>query len=157
LHGANRLASNSLIEALVFGARAATDIRAQTNEIPSGRSAIPRAPVLREPEALPQALRQAMSRGAGIERDADGLQETMRAVAHVESVTSDPAIRNATAAAKLILAAALSRQESIGAHFRTDHPDRSAKPKRSFLTLAGAEQVAQACGAPAHETVSGAP
>jgi L-aspartate oxidase len=107
-----------------------------------------------EPEALPQTLRQAMGRGAGIERDAGGLQETMRAVVRVESVTFDPAIRNATAAAKLIVAAALSRQESVGAHFRSDHPNRSAEPKRSFLTLAEAEQVAQACGASAHETGS---
>jgi L-aspartate oxidase len=58
---------------------------------------------------------------------------------------SEPSLLNVTAAAKLIAAAALARRESVGAHFRRDHPVPGESLKRSFLTLADAEiLVAQA-------------
>jgi L-aspartate oxidase len=153
LHGANRLASNSLIEALVFGARVAQDVRDGGNESRATLWANTPVPVIREPEPLPRALREAMSRGAGLERDRNGLKESLAVLAHAESKASDPALLNALAAARLIVAGALAREESIGAHYRSDHPDRSADPRRSFLRLADAERIARGCDTSVRETV----
>jgi L-aspartate oxidase len=141
LHGANRLASNSLLEGLVFGARAAEDVR--------GRLAlgvlrgIPPAPQRFAMPAPPHILRQAMSRHVGLERDAEGLRQALGVIARIEKAHANlPALLNMTAAAKLVASAALARTESRGAHWRSDHPLAAKTGARSFLTLAEAETVA---------------
>ncbi len=141
LHGANRLASNSLLEALVFGARAAEDVK---NAIASRDGhGVPPAPERFAAPAPPQILRDTMTRLVGMERDEEGLRLALNNIASVERAGAvDPALLNMTAAAKLVAAAALGRRESRGSHFRSDYPQTDTVGKRSFLTLTDAERIA---------------
>jgi L-aspartate oxidase len=140
LHGANRLASNSLIEALVFGARVAEDVRGSV--APKSGSGNPPTPARAVSMPAPRVLRESMTRGAGLERDADGLSNALAMIARIERAsTGEPSLMNLTAAAKLIAAAALARRESVGAHFRRDYPFSPAAPRRSFFTLAQVERI----------------
>jgi L-aspartate oxidase len=144
LHGANRLASNSLLEALVFGARVADDVKNKIDRSCRYGAALAAPSVAARP--LPTVLRQAMTGGAGLERDASGLKKTLSIICELEASAGEAALLNVTAAAKLIAAAALARRESLGAHFRRDHPVSGSDPGRSFLTLADAEEIARESG-----------
>jgi L-aspartate oxidase len=129
VHGANRLASNSLLEAAVFGSRAG---RAARDHVPTaGRACAPPPP-----PALPVAtlaeLRERMSAGAGVVRDAAGLSRLLAWIGAAETVHGRalPLI-----AARLIAEAALARRESRGAHFRADFPatsDTAVHTRRSI-------------------------
>ncbi len=146
VHGANRLASNSLLEALVFGARVAEDVRGR-NAVKPERGTPP-TPERWQAAPPPQALRATMSLDVGIERDAEGLQRALETIFSIERAgQNEPALLNMTTAAKLIAAAAVARKESRGAHFRSDYPQTGAVPKRTFLTLADAERIAQEASA----------
>ncbi|HEY3638295.1 MAG TPA: L-aspartate oxidase [Rhizomicrobium sp.] len=141
LHGANRLASNSLLEALVFGARVAEGVAGAEQQDDSRLCAPPHPSGPSGP--LPESIRTAMMYWVGIERDADGLKRALAALRTAEKSSESPlGIRNALAAAKLIAAAAFARRESIGAQYRRDFPALPAKRQRSFLTLADAERIA---------------
>jgi L-aspartate oxidase len=145
LHGANRLASNSLLEAIVFGARAACDVRARVTTA-RARGVLPIPERFASPPP-PHVLRDAMTRHAGVERDEAGLKEALRIIGQVERVSGgEPALLNMTAAAKLVTAAALQRHESRGGHFRIDFPRADAQSERTFLTLADAEAIAAGQG-----------
>jgi L-aspartate oxidase len=77
-----------------------------------------------------------MTDGVGVVRDADGIRRTLRIIAGIEAETTSEALRNMTATATLIAAAALMRRESRGGHFRADFPQTDpAQAHRSRLTL----------------------
>jgi L-aspartate oxidase len=146
-HGANRLASNSLLEAVVFGARAAKDIAAIAR--PSGPEAVAHEPHVsgapERGEAAVAALRQAMTQGLGVVRDEASLRNALATIATLEkSSAGDRRLANMLTAAKLIAAAALARKESRGAHFRSDFPlPDEHLARRRFLTREPAEAVAK--------------
>ena len=127
-HGANRLASNSLLEAVVFAHRMAERLR--DNPAPAPRSAAPAAPAPPLPEGARTELRALMQAHAGVVREAPGLNI---ALDRIDGLCDAHGPANALIAARLILAAAFSRTESRGAHFRSDHPD-AGTPARTFLT-----------------------
>jgi L-aspartate oxidase len=142
LHGANRLASNSLLETLVFGARAADDVR---GTIATGKGAgEPPAPERFAAPPPPHALRDTMTKFVGLERDAEGLSRAIDAIVQIERAGSgEPALLNMTAAAKLVATAALARKESRGGHYRTDFPATDPVGQRTMMKLADAERIAQ--------------
>ena len=130
LHGANRLASNSLLEGLVVGRRAA---RAVAQDLATGLLGDPRTT---EPQSLPAApiaerdvLQRAMSRHAGIGRAADGLANAMATI-DAATVTRPLWTREAvedaalTLVARNLLGMAMARTESRGCHLRTEYPTR---------------------------------
>jgi L-aspartate oxidase len=146
LHGANRLASNSLLEALVFGERAAEDVR-NTVAVRHSASAPP-PPQCFAASAPPKRLRETMTRALGLERNEREMRAALSTILAIErAANGEPSLLNMTAAAKLVAAAALVRRESRGAHFRTDYPQTDKTGLRSRLTLADADRIAQEGGA----------
>lgn len=139
LHGANRLASNGLLEALVFARACALDM---ARMLPDATDSAPISPDFLtagrtiDPEAI-NRLRQTMTDHVGVVRDAQGLRIALRSIAALEAThASDDNFRNMTATATLIAAAAFLRKESRGAHYRTDYPETLPDPgQRSRLTL----------------------
>ncbi|PZR34952.1 L-aspartate oxidase [Caulobacter segnis] len=132
VQGANRLASNSLLEAAVFGARAG---RAAAAEGTHGGEPVSLEPLPDLPDAALQTLRKAMSRDAGVIRDAAGLT---RLLAQIEALEPAYGPCPTIVAARLIVEAALARQESRGGHYRSDFP-ATAEPLRTFVTLESAD------------------
>ncbi|MBM7775747.1 L-aspartate oxidase [Actinokineospora baliensis] len=137
LHGANRLASNSLLEGLVVGARAAEAVAA---DLAVGRLADPRAAVVGElpvaPVAERDSLQRVMSRYAAIGREAEGLAVvgSVLDVSTVERVLdSRVAVEDAalTLVGRALIASAAARRESRGCHVRTDFPQRDDAWRRS--------------------------
>lgn len=140
LHGANRLASNSLLEALVFGALVAEDIKASVT-LGTARGEPP-APKTFALSAPPHVLRAAMTRHAGMERDANGLGQLLDTIGRLEQ-TAEPALLNMLASARLVAAGALARRESRGGHWRLDFP-LAKSATRTFMTLADARMTEEA-------------
>ncbi len=148
-HGANRLASNSLLEASVFAARIARDVcaiypapqRMPPTEVVSDAE----GPSLFYESGAIARLRQTMTAHAGVVRDHDGLVTALADIAELERQGGPSyGFRNMITAARLIAAAALMRTESRGAHFRSDFPEADpAQAKRTIFTLRMAEAVAR--------------
>ena len=127
VHGANRLASNSLLEAAAFGRRTGRAAAAETGG--QGETLRPALAPDLAPEAL-TALRAAMSDTVGVVRDAEGLT---RALALMERLEQAAPGALPILAARLIAAAALERRESRGGHYRSDYPDTDAEARHTRL------------------------
>jgi L-aspartate oxidase len=132
-HGANRLASNSLLEALVFGARVADDILAHTPRHPRAVSAVSHdaVHVIDTPppdnfERLAK-IRKLMYDYVGLVRDDDGLRHVLGELDKLDIGggygSQVAATDNILCVAKLISQSALDRRESRGSHFRRDYPE----------------------------------
>jgi len=151
VHGANRLASNSLLEGLVFGARAAAAMqeRAHPAALKADRivargswlairghaSAPDREPAGGTPELSAAARRDLMWQRAGLFRTHTGLQTALAVLERAESQPFDAGVegrrmRNLVTVATLIARAALRREESRGGHFREDFPARDDRAWR---------------------------
>jgi len=134
VHGANRLASNSLLDGLVFGKRSAA---AMAQSAPLSAAAEQQAAASKQnrfpvaPADLKSQIQQLMWKQVGIIRDGDSLAIALRQLEEWSrqiAPSSSPALAaleaaNVCQAAMLMAAAALHRTESRGAHYRTDFPD----------------------------------
>ena len=137
LHGANRLASNSLLEGIVFGARVGADVGLAPRTV----SAAPLvAPVIAEDdEVLDRAVasvRALMWEHCGIVRHASGLDRALRELVQLGRVVghAHSTARNVVDVATLVAWAALERRESRGSHSRTDYPQQDpAWARRHFV------------------------
>ncbi|MEO0550006.1 MAG: L-aspartate oxidase [Pseudomonadota bacterium] len=127
VHGANRLASNSLLEAVVMAARIADRLRNQTLSTASDTTG--HVPVDLPGQDL-QVLREAMADKCGVVRDAAGLTVLIETIDTLQDQKGDA---RALVAARLIAEAALARTESRGGHFRSDFPDAAPDAKRTFI------------------------
>jgi len=139
VHGANRLASNSLLEGVVFGARAGAAMRrwAGAPLLTGGCAPAPRFPSVEESE-----IRNLTWRKCGIARCADGLKQAIRDLEAVPLREDAPRgvssfeLRSIHTVALLIARCALARQESRGAHFRTDFPAKRPEfARHSVITI----------------------
>ena len=145
-HGGNRLASNSLLEAIVLGARLVEAI--QSAPAPQ-RSAPAHAqdatsPGEKSPKTAPLWLRQMMHAHMGVMREARGLTRMLAALADWKARAAlSPVENNIYHAALMMTAAAQVRTESRGAHFRTDFPHTEAAAQRVPLTLERAQNLAE--------------
>src|SRR5262245_59135968 len=138
LHGANRLASNSLLEGLVFGTSCARGAAAAARRMPDALAALPiRFAIASSPEPLDVAdiknsLRALMVRAMGIVREQKRLLEAKRDVGFwcryvVDREFDSRAgweLQNLLTIARMMIASALTREESRGTHFRSDFPER---------------------------------
>ena len=136
VHGANRLASNSLLESLVFSKRAAQAALGWAAESPRRDSVSERHVPARDSSAFDEregweALHDALWSGAGVVRDAAGLRDAAAACASIASETRGAAalpamqLHAAASTATLVCTAALTRDESRGCHLRSDLPQAS--------------------------------
>ena len=146
VHGANRLASNSLLEGAVFGARAGDAIAADAasgawpNVFPAPSRATAPTPnaASGDPSALPfsrAALQELMWEDAGLVRDDEGSRHAASVLAAWRAHQRTPRTEaefedeNLLLVAEQLVAAARARRESVGAHFRRDDPD-TRRPRR---------------------------
>jgi len=140
VHGANRMPSNSLLEALVYGARAGNSMR-ETHRGGSHGDSEPRAAYSNGPvdvgvEELIGQIQDLMWSEVGIVRMRPGMQKAVKTLEEMAPKLSHPKTRRAHEAANLHLAAllvarsALAREESRGAQYRIDYPDHD---DRKFL------------------------
>ncbi len=146
LHGANRLASNSLLEAIVFARRVAESIQAfqSSPSLRAGEGDItPPHPALSpdggEGKVPPGSYRSLFEEHVGVTRDEAGLIQAVRTLAQ-PALAGD---RSATLPLMIALAA-LNRKESRGAHSRTDFPETMEIAEHSRMTLAEALDTAKA-------------
>ncbi|MFD7957572.1 L-aspartate oxidase [Streptomyces ardesiacus] len=156
VHGANRLASNSLLEGLVYAERIAADVAAGHTAgtlharvpAPLPRPASPAHPLL-PPEAR-LTIQRIMTEGAGVLRSAgsltraaerlDALHAEAREALHENGKTSEPGVdtweaTNLLCVARVLVAAAVRREETRGCHWREDHADRDDTSWRRHVVV----------------------
>jgi L-aspartate oxidase len=137
VHGANRLPSNSLLEGLVFGARAGKAMRQEAKPAPKvgtqPRTAYSNGPVDAGVEEVVGQIQDVMWNNVGVVRTRMGMQRAIKALEEMAPKLAHPKTRRTHEAANLHLVgllvarSALAREESRGAHYRTDYPDHDDK------------------------------
>lgn len=143
IHGANRLASNSLLEAVVFGVRTANDILNYEAPdpvnpyTPEDRLEIPPKPA--DPVIM-KNLRRAMSSGCALLRTKDSLEVTRTLIDQIDNEakhtnTLNSGLMSALICAEMIVIGALMREESRGGHYRTDFPDTDEIAEHTEIAL----------------------
>lgn len=133
LHGANRLASNSLTEGLVFGCRTAQVIDEWlSSNLPSLSSELPAIPKWQPDFQVLRQVQQTMSEFVGVVRWAEGLEKALSRLSELGKGARGICAYWVTTA-WLIARAALERTESRGAHFRRDFPERDDEKWRAHL------------------------
>ena len=152
VHGANRLASNSLLEGLVFGARAGKKMRDELKAHASKASDSPPAaaysngPVPVPVEAAVGQIQDLMWSQAGIVRIGSGLRQAAKTLEELGGQLSHPRTRreyearNLQIAGLLVARSALAREESRGAHYRLDYPDHN-DPKFLKHSIVSGEKI----------------
>jgi L-aspartate oxidase len=152
VHGANRLASNSLLEGLVFGARAGEQMRDELKAPSLGDRQNPSAaaysngPVSAQVEPTITKIQELMWKHAGIVRTAQGLKEVIQRLQELGAQLKTPhsrrefEARNLQLTGTLVARSALAREESRGAHYRTDFPDHNDAKFKKHSVVAG-EQI----------------
>jgi L-aspartate oxidase len=145
VHGANRLASNSLLEGLVFGARAGAASASDLKDwrAPSDDNAAEDAPTLRNAgrrvstasAAVRKRVKRLMWERVGILRTREGLERALSEFEQIASAPLLPGPRNFLTAATLIARSALWREESRGAHYRIDFPRRDDEHWRAHSVI----------------------
>jgi L-aspartate oxidase len=137
LHGANRLASNSLLEAAVCGDLAG---RAAAQEADPDSEPLPAVAPPELPAEAMRELRAAMSDHAGVIRDQEGLTALVDAI---DALEAGHGRALPLVSARLVALGALRRRESRGGHFRADYPCMASPARRTLLTLADAVGVSE--------------
>ena len=137
VHGANRLASNSLLEGLVFGARAGKAMREKPKPMSPAKvkpkAAYSNGPVDAGLEEVIGQIQLALESEVGIVRTRMGMQKALKSLEEVVPKLAHPGTKRAHEARSLLLAgllvtrSALAREESRGAHYRMDYPDHDDK------------------------------
>jgi L-aspartate oxidase len=161
IHGANRLASNSLLEGLVYARRVAEDVRAGESRMTRSVTGIPRVPApltvqaRKKLKAILDETRKLMSANVGISRSGSGLELALSRLSELtgiltcseinsldtelhpyEKVVRLCEVQNVLLVARLVALAALQREESRGSHFREDYPESSrAWRRRQRITI----------------------
>jgi L-aspartate oxidase len=129
LHGANRLASNSLLEAAVCGRLVAEDVTGSSAEV-AAREAEMTLPAAIENGAIAE-IRAVMNRDVGVIRDEAGLRRAIAALNALRRHTAGTISEDSVGLALLIARAAERRKESRGAHFRSDAEPRMEPARHS--------------------------
>jgi L-aspartate oxidase len=138
VHGANRLASNSLLEGVVFGMRAGRAMRETAWEL----SEAGELPAAKRPAMDESVLRALTWRNCGIVRTGTGLSEALELLGqdvcvHACATVADYELRNMHAVARLIAASALARRESRGGHYRLDYPSKDVAFQKHSVVSRG--------------------
>jgi L-aspartate oxidase len=135
LHGANRLASNSLLEALVFARRVASDAAATALRLPRhGMAPVQVLPYAADgDDATVERIRRTMFEQVGIERDGPALALAVAGLDAIAMQARSQQVRDMAFVGAMLAGAALERRESRGSHFRIDFPTASPSGVRAFV------------------------
>ena len=139
VHGANRLASNSLLEGLVFARRIADDIARELPAQQDPRPGLATGPAWADAATIRPDLQRAMTRGAGVLRSADSLAATAKELSRLGEQQAGPnnaawEATNLLTVATALVAAATARLETRGCHWREDHPNAADEWRGHLLT-----------------------
>lgn len=145
VHGANRLASNSLLEAVVFGAAIAERLKSaplivrENAAAPEDRFELAPKPA---DAKLMMRLRKAMSKGAALIRSEKSLEDVIEVINDLnQNPLMTSGLKSALASAELIVQGALMREESRGGHYRSDFPETDDEPMHTEICLAEAADL----------------